>query len=210
MTDNSQKCEYCGTPLKVGAEFCDACGQQIRKPPAEPPVYQAPASPPTMLSPKIDIPTPPPVSPPATTYKPAPAYIPPPASTYTPPPAYVPPPAQPKRSKALPIILGAVGCLVIVCIFACRGPCLHHLEQSFTVARCLHACFLGAYAGAFSDGRSFAHQTSPGNQGSPTWGGPCPDPGSTRYADSNAYASPPRRRLDCFLTGRCSSPCLAG
>jgi hypothetical protein len=105
MTDNPQKCEYCGTPLKVGAEFCDACGQQVRKPPTEQPVYQAPASPPTMISPKIEIPTPTPVSPPASTYKPA--------------PAYVPPPAQSKGSKKLPIILGAVGCLVILCIFSC-------------------------------------------------------------------------------------------
>jgi hypothetical protein len=105
MTDNPQKCEYCGTPLKVGAEFCDACGQQVRKPSAELPVYQAPASPPTMVSPKIEIPTPTPVSPPASTYKPA--------------PAYVPPPAQSKGSKTLPIILGAVGCLVILCVFSC-------------------------------------------------------------------------------------------
>ena len=119
MTDNPQKCEYCGTPLKVGAEFCDACGQQVRKPPAEQPVYQAPASPPTMVSPKIETPKPTPVSPPASTYKPAPAYVPPPASTYKPAPAYVPPPSQSKGSKTLPIILGAVGCLVILCIFSC-------------------------------------------------------------------------------------------
>jgi hypothetical protein len=104
MTENSQKCEYCGTPLKAGAEFCDACGQQVRKPP-EQPVYQAPEAPPTMVMPKAEIPTPPPVSPSAHPYQPA--------------PAYVPPPAQPKANKTLPVILGAVGCLVILCICSC-------------------------------------------------------------------------------------------
>ena len=103
MTDNPQKCEYCGTPLTAGAEFCDACGQQVRKPSAEQTLYQAPAVQPTMVSPKLE--------------KPAP--VTPSAHTYPPPPAYVPPPEQPKSSKSLPIILGAVGCLLILCICLC-------------------------------------------------------------------------------------------
>jgi hypothetical protein len=105
MTDNPQKCEYCGSPLTAGAEYCDACGQQVRKPSTDQTIYQIPESPPTIVSPKIEIPTPPPVTP-AT-------------HAYTPPPAYVPPPAQPKSNKALPIILGAVGCLVVLCICLC-------------------------------------------------------------------------------------------
>jgi hypothetical protein len=115
MTDQNISCEYCGAPLSSGANFCDACGQPVKKPQAvQPPPAQIPSdqtilsSKPepladqTILSSKPEPPAPLPVSPP------------PPA--YTPAPAYVPPPSPPKRSSTLPIILGVGGCLVILCI----------------------------------------------------------------------------------------------
>lgn len=122
MTDNPMKCEYCGTPLAVGAEFCEACGQQVRKPVVEQPVYQASPAPPTMVSPKVE--------------RPAPA----PKQTYpnTPVPASVPPPTQPKRSKTLPIILGVGGCLAILCICSCAVLALiafRNRSQTPTISR---------------------------------------------------------------------------
>lgn len=104
MTDNPKVCEYCGTPLAEGASFCEACGQQVRRPLAEQPV-SPPPQPETIISPKIVPPTPTQISTPS--------------PTYTPPPAYVPPPAPPKRRSNTPILVGVGGCLVILCIALC-------------------------------------------------------------------------------------------
>jgi hypothetical protein len=101
MTDLA-KCEYCGTLLPSGATHCEACGQVIKRTPAEEPTLMQPA--PTLIS----------TSPQAVRPTPAPAPTPPP--TYKPAPAYTPPPAPPKRKSTLWIILGVGGCLGILCI----------------------------------------------------------------------------------------------
>ncbi len=118
MTTNL-KCEYCGTPLPSGATHCEACGQLVRKPPVEEPTLMQPAS--TMISKP-----PQEVRPPA-----APVSAPPPA--YKPAPAYTPPPATPKRKSPLWIIVGAVGCLGILCIaFVALGISLFLTSRSTT------------------------------------------------------------------------------
>jgi hypothetical protein len=113
------KCEYCGTPLPSGATHCEACGQVVRTPPVEEPTLMQP--PPTLISkpPQELRPTPRPASTPPPAYKPA--------------PAYTPPAAPPKRKSNLWIILGAVGCLGILCIaFVVLGVSIFLSSRSTT------------------------------------------------------------------------------
>ena len=93
MTDSTPIfCESCGAKLDSGANFCESCGHPVKKLRTE-----------DTVSPEPLPPMPPPA--PARTQ----AYEPP--LTYNPPPA-----AAPTNKKTLPIILGVVGCLGIVCI----------------------------------------------------------------------------------------------
>jgi hypothetical protein len=108
MTENSNFCEHCGTQLVRGANFCESCGAQVaeRTAPAPRPVS-------VQASPLPPVPTRP-------SWVPAPGgqpYAVPPTAAYSPAPGYTVPTAQPaKRSSLLWIVLGAGGCLGILCI----------------------------------------------------------------------------------------------
>lgn len=98
MTENSNFCEYCGSPLASGANFCESCGQQVKKVQGEQPApVQSPPSP-TPVPQQVVRPTPVPRS--------------------TQPPSYppIPPLAPPKRRSVLPVILGLGGCGLFLCI----------------------------------------------------------------------------------------------
>lgn len=128
MTKQPKYCEFCSAPLAADANFCEACGQKVRKPePAAPPPAPALEPPPAndlalLASPPEPAPAPKP--PAAAPYKSMTAdeieaaFAAPPPPT-TPPQAYPPPPpAAPQGKSKLPIILGALGCLTILCVVA--------------------------------------------------------------------------------------------
>ncbi len=78
------KCQYCGSDLKPGGQFCEQCGGQVSPDTGSSPIYPPanPVPPAQFAPPPSFTPTPPPpVNPPA--------YVP------NNPPVYTPPPAQP-------------------------------------------------------------------------------------------------------------------
>ena len=93
MTDKVAFCEHCGARLAQDARFCEACGAQVQPVQNEPPVTAAQISP---------APT-------------APFAVPPtpvvPSSQKN-----IPAVEQPKRKTTLWVLLGAGGCLSILCI----------------------------------------------------------------------------------------------
>jgi hypothetical protein len=109
MSEVTNFCQFCGAPLASGASNCEACGRAVKQVAA-----QAPSGA-TMF-------TPPPAStPPASTTPPAQLYTPPPAQPRRPvqqaavrSSAGSRPPAQ-KKNSALPIVVGVIGCLVVLC-----------------------------------------------------------------------------------------------
>lgn len=130
MTDQPKFCEFCRAPLPENANFCESCGQKVRKVEPVEPAAPDPAPEPVDDLALITSQAPPPAPEP----EPAPAYksmtadeieaafMPPPASVPPPQPpppsSFPPPPAPPQARSKLPIILGVAGCLTILCIAA--------------------------------------------------------------------------------------------
>ncbi len=108
MTENARFCQFCGAPLASGANFCESCGQPVIKAPPAAAAAQPepePVTPPPASAQPFDLPSA------GSRPEPEPFY------PDLKPNAYEPP--QPaKRKTALPIILGAVGCLGLLCIAA--------------------------------------------------------------------------------------------
>lgn len=136
MTDQQQFCPRCGAVLISGANFCETCGAPVGKAAAAQPTE--PQEPATPADPQPD-PLPPIFEPPpAAALPPRPAQTPPPPPArpaQTPPPAtypqlrnYTPPPAAKSNSK-LPWILGAVGCLGILCLALIGGGLIFFLNS---------------------------------------------------------------------------------
>lgn len=101
MTDQSASfCIHCGAKLTAGANFCENCGRPVLHA-GSPPTPAQPPAPPVLAATSAEPPTPEPFSP-----EPLPPI--PPAGAYIPP--------APKRDKTLPIVLGVLGCLGVLCI----------------------------------------------------------------------------------------------
>ncbi len=140
MTEHANTCVYCGASLGSEAIVCDTCGKPVYTPqPAQPvpPVFIAPFTiPPENVQPAeqpvappavqpVEQPAAPPAAQPAQPSTPPPAQ---PAQPYSPPPPQgTPDPTQPvkktstpakKGGLGLPIILGGIGCIVVMCIIA--------------------------------------------------------------------------------------------
>ncbi len=110
MTDQPASfCISCGAKLPASANFCENCGRPVQHDDAPITAAPPPLTTPPLPASSAESPATPPQPPAPEPPSPEPLPPVPPAGSFVPPPA-------PKRDRTLPIVLGGLGCLGVLCL----------------------------------------------------------------------------------------------